>query len=145
MKFMVDSMLGKLARYLRMCGYDAAYAPDRGVDHDDAILALTSRENRTLLTRDRALAARADDAILIKPMDITDQLRALESAGIPLSLTEPTRCGRCNAVLERVTDGPTPGYAPEVAETLVWRCSDCGQYFWRGSHWADVQERLQSL
>ncbi|WP_237560459.1 Mut7-C RNAse domain-containing protein, partial [Halolamina rubra] len=58
-------MLGKLATYLRMCGYDTAYALDRGVEADARIRRLAAAENRTLLTRDEQLAASVDDAILL--------------------------------------------------------------------------------
>ncbi|PSQ40099.1 hypothetical protein BRD13_00720 [Halobacteriales archaeon SW_5_70_135] len=58
---------------------------------------------------------------------------------------ELARCGRCNGRLEGVgredSDGERPAYVPETADP-VWRCRDCGQRFWRGSHWADVRERL---
>ncbi|WP_394348159.1 Mut7-C RNAse domain-containing protein, partial [Halorubrum sp. SP9] len=59
---MLDVMCGKLATYLRLCGYDAAYALDRGVEADDRLLDLAADEGRTLVTRDRELAARADAA-----------------------------------------------------------------------------------
>jgi len=58
-RLLVDAMLGKLARYLRMCGYDAAYALDRGLEADEDLLAVARDEGRQLLTRDRQLADRA--------------------------------------------------------------------------------------
>jgi Uncharacterized conserved protein len=141
---LLDTMLGKLATYLRMCGYDTAYALDEGVEADDALLELAAAEGRRLLTRDRALSARAPDAVLLDSQDVEDQLRELADVGFDLALPEePVRCGVCNATLTRVgTDEPTPDYAPDPAEAAVWRCSDCGQYFWRGSHWDDVAETL---
>ena len=146
MKLLVDAMCGKLARYLRMCGYDAAYTLDRDVETDDATLALAEAEDRTLLTRDARLAARADDAVLIDSKEIDDQLQELSAAGFELSLSEPARCGRCNGRLARVSaDEVTPDNAPDPDERDVWRCPDCGQHFWRGSHWADVEERLEGL
>ena len=54
-----DVMLGSLVTYLRMCGYDAADALDRGIEADERLLELAREEGRTLLTRDRQLAARA--------------------------------------------------------------------------------------
>jgi len=144
MQFLCDAMLGKLARYLRMCGYDTAYTLDRDVESDAAIGDLARHENRTLVTRDADLAARTAGAILLTEREIEAQLRELGAAGVSLSLPEtPTRCGRCNGVLARVDDGsPTPDDVPEPSETGVWRCERCGQYFWKGSHWDDVRERL---
>jgi uncharacterized protein with PIN domain len=146
MRLLVDAMCGKLARYLRMCGYDAAYVLDRGLDDDAAILAVAGDEGRRLVTRDAQLASRADDAVLVRSRDVEGQLRELREAGFELSLTRPERCGRCNGPLETVNPAAsTPEYAPDPGETAVWRCTECGQHFWRGSHWDDVGERLAGL
>lgn len=144
--FLLDVMLGKLATYLRMCGIDAAYALDRDVEADDELLRIAREEGRTLVTRDRQLAAQADDAILLESKPVTDQLRELRAAGIELALTDPERCAECNAKLERVPAGArTPGYAPDLDEQPVWRCPGCDKHFWRGSHWDDVGRTLDEL
>ncbi len=146
-RLLLDVMLGKLARYLRMCGYDAAYALDRDEEADDRLLAMARTEGRTLVTRDRGLANRMSDSVLLTARDIEDQLRELRDAGFHLELTDrPARCGQCNGVVEQVAAGEsTPGYAPDTSETAIWRCVDCGQYFWKGSHWDDVGETLGQL
>lgn len=141
---LLDTMLGKLATYLRMCGYDAAYAPERGVEADDAVMALAREEGRRLLTRDAEMAARMDESILLTAMDIADQLREVEAAGLPLSVDEPTRCSTCNGKLEPVKSGvEPPDWVPDPGAEPVWQCEDCGQYFWKGSHWKDVASRLE--
>ncbi|MFB6160016.1 MAG: Mut7-C RNAse domain-containing protein [Haloferacaceae archaeon] len=145
---LVDAMCGSLARHLRMCGYDAAYALDRGLEDDDRLLAVAGEEDRLVVTRDERLAARAGDrGVLLSTRDVTDQLRELARAGFALSLADPpTRCGACNGPLEPVDpDEPVPAYAPDPATTDCWRCRDCGRVFWRGSHWDDVRERLASV
>ncbi len=146
-RILLDTMLGKLATYLRMCGYDAAYALDEGIEDDDEVLALAASDGRTVLTRDRELAARASDAVLLASREVEDQLGELADAGFDLSLpSEPVRCGVCNAPLARVgSEEPTPDYAPDPAEAAVWRCEDCGQHFWRGSHWDDVAATLADV
>ncbi|MFD1587072.1 Mut7-C RNAse domain-containing protein [Halorientalis brevis] len=146
-RLLLDVMLGKLARYLRMCGYDAAYALDRDEEADDRLLAMARSEGRTLVTRDRGLANRTSDSVLLTARDVDDQLRELSDAGYRLALADrPARCGQCNGIVERVDDSEaTPGYAPDTSETAVWRCVDCGQYFWKGSHWDDVGETLRTL
>ena len=144
---LLDAMLGKLATYLRMCGYDAAYALDRGVEADDAVLELAVDEARRLVTRDAALAARAPGGVRVRSHDVTDQLRELADAGFGLELADPpSRCSRCNGRLEPVkTNAETPEYTPDPADESVWRCVECGQHFWKGSHWDDVRERLARL
>jgi len=144
---LLDAMLGKLATYLRMCGYDAAYALDRDAEADEELLALAATEGRRLVTRDEGLARNVDGAVLLTEREVTDQLRELAAAGFALELSdEPVRCGTCNAPVERVDrTEPTPEYAPDPGEENVWRCRDCGQHFWKGSHWADMAETLAEL
>ncbi|MFB6194262.1 MAG: Mut7-C RNAse domain-containing protein [Halobaculum sp.] len=175
-------MLGKLATYLRMCGHDAAYALDRGVEADDRLRVLADREDRRLLTRDEALADRTPGAILLTERAVTDQLRELDAAGVDLRLAaRPARCGRCNGPVELAAEpsdaspdstdlpdtpdpsdtpdppnGPTdsadtsdspdrdrPEYVP--GDVRAWRCLDCGQWFWKGSHWDRVAETLAAV
>ncbi|RQH03109.1 Mut7-C RNAse domain-containing protein [Natrarchaeobius oligotrophus] len=150
MRLLVDLMCGGIVSYLRMCNHDAAYAGDRGLEADDDLLAVARAESRTLVTRDVALAARATratDAILLESRETVDQLAELSDAGVDLSLADrPRFCGRCNGRLEGV-DGaePTPEYAPDPAETEVYRCRDCRQHFWRGTHWDRVSRTLSRL
>jgi hypothetical protein len=161
---LLDAMCGKLATYLRICGYDAAYALDRGVEADDRLRELAAAEGRVLLTRDRELAARAQsadppvDAVPLTERDVLDQLRELAAAGYPVELAaEPSRCGSCNGRVERVerverVDAADPAidrpdYVPDDvgAARPGWRCTDCGQWFWKGGHWEDVAARLDDL
>ncbi|WP_416839939.1 Mut7-C RNAse domain-containing protein [Haloferax sp. DFSO52] len=143
---LLDVMLGKLATYLRMCGYDAAYAMDGdGEDPgDERLLARASAEHRVLLTRDISLAGRADRSVLLAGRTPIVQLRELESVGFTIELGErPARCGACNGPVGPLGDDePIPEFAPDPTETTLWRCRDCGQVFWRGSHWRDVESRL---
>ena len=145
LRLLLDAMLGKLATYLRMCGYDAAYALDRDVEADERLLDVVEREGRLLLTRDRQLASRAGDSLLLTEREVTDQLRELRAAGFALELDDaPTYCGRCNGPVDAVAAAdPRPEYAPD--DGPVWQCRDCGQFFWKGSHWDDVRERLENL
>ncbi|ELY98243.1 hypothetical protein C482_12012 [Natrialba chahannaoensis JCM 10990] len=161
MRFLLDTMCGGLVAYLRMCDYDTVYAGDREpvLESDDDLLAVAAAEDRTLVTRDTELAARADDVILLTALEVEEQLGELSEAGVAFELAaEPSYCGRCNGVLERVDpSAETPEYAPDPAEDsvddtgdkdadtevmAVWRCQSCGQYFWRGSHWDRVERTL---
>ncbi|ARS89117.1 Mut7-C RNAse domain-containing protein [Natrarchaeobaculum aegyptiacum] len=146
-RFLLDVMCGGLVAYLRMCNHDTVYAGDVGLEADDALLERARADERTLLTRDVQLASRGEDALLLESHDVEDQLAELGAAGVDLTLAdEPDRCGRCNGRLERVPpDESTPEYAPAPAETSVWCCQDCSQYFWKGSHWDRVAETLEHV
>ena len=150
MRFLLDVMCGGLVSYLRMCDHDTVYAGDRGLEADDALLAVARDEERTLITRDVQLAARADESpgsILLESRDVEAQLAELAAADVDLTLAaEPNYCGRCNGRLERVDRAAsTPDYAPDPATEPVRRCRSCGQHFWRGSHWDRVAETLSRI
>jgi uncharacterized protein with PIN domain len=141
---LLDLMLGKLAVYLRTCGYDAAYAGDRDAEADARIRETAASEGRLLLTRDRQLAASADDSFLLTARDVEAQLAELRAGSFQLEPAEkPVRCGRCNGPLERLdAAAETPEYAPDPAATDCWRCRDCGGVFWKGSHYERMAEVL---
>lgn len=80
-RVLVDVMCGRLARYLRFAGYDAAYAGDRGLEADAALRNIAQSEDRQIITRDRELGARVDDALLLTETDLSAQLTALADAG----------------------------------------------------------------
>lgn len=146
MKLLLDVMLGSLATHLRMLGHDAASALDRDVEADDALLAIAEREDRTLLTRDVDLAGRSDRAVLLRSTAVDDQLDELRAAGLELSLDHPERCSRCNAELtELESTADTPGSVPAADETPVWWCPECDKHYWQGSHWTDVERRIDEL
>lgn len=139
-------MLGSLAPMLRMCGHDAAYCLDRGIEADDAVRDLAAREDRVLVTRDRELAERATESILLESKDVDDQLRELDDEGVDLTPTPGERCGACNGELHEVggEGNELPEYVPGDASP-VWQCEDCEQFFWKGSHWDGVEARLAAL
>jgi uncharacterized protein with PIN domain len=165
MRLLTDAMLGTLTTHLRFAGHDTAYTLEEGVDADSAVLELADREARRLVTRDRDLAARAPESYLLTEHDVEAQLAELVAQGLDHPVpAEPTRCGSCNGRLERVPEGePTPDYAPTAVSGdgstgqkvgpddpasggfRVWRCVDCGQHFWKGSHWETMRERLAEL
>lgn len=145
--FLLDVMCGTLAVYLRMCGYDAAYAGDCDIVDDEKLLEWARTDSRCLLTRDVELAGRAERGVLLETLDVEDQLAELAAFGVELELADPpTRCGRCNGRLDTVEPtADTPAYAPDPSETECLRCRDCGQYFWKGSHWNRVRATLDEL
>ena len=143
-RFLLDVMLGSLTSYLRMCGHDAAYALDRGVEADDRLVRIAADENRTLLTRDRELADRTPGGVLLVSRDTEGQLRELHEHGVELTLSvRPARCGNCNGRLVETSPDDRPAHAPD--DRRLWRCRDCASRFWKGSHWNRVAETLAAV
>lgn len=143
-RFVADHMLGSLARWLRIMGYDTVY--DR--DMDDAEIARLARaEGRFVLTRDKELA-KEPGAMLLEDEDLDSQLKAV-SARYGLRYTEDmTRCSTCNGDLVDLPKEEAKASVPEGAlasNERFWRCSRCGKVYWKGSHWRGIMERFKRL
>jgi len=145
-RFAVDGMLGKLARWLRIAGHDTIYARDLKVEpdkEDETLLQLVARQRRVLLTADKNLYTRALGfglkTVLITKKDVVDQLLEISKAlGRRVKLDfEKSRCPVCNGTLIQVD-------LSEVSEDLrkknkdFWKCSSCGKVYWEGKHWRSI-------
>jgi uncharacterized protein with PIN domain len=143
-RFVVDGMLGSLARWLRILGYDTDYVNQR----DDAELVRVARaEDRVLLTRDRELAGRRRvKSLLIESQSLDDQLAQL-TAAFPLPPgSHPSRCSVCNTVLVEAMPNEIAHRVPRYVlkrHTHFHRCPGCDRIYWRGSHWRNMQARLR--
>jgi uncharacterized protein with PIN domain len=141
-RWLADEMLGRLARYLRILGYDTEYIRGWG---EPTILAHLSADPRILLTRNRSLGARAPQAIVLVSTDLPDQLRELIRAFGPIP-SEPRfdRCTLCNAPLveQRRSELATSMKAPLRIPEQVWVCSQCRHVYWEGGHTARLREEL---
>jgi len=137
---LADEMLGKLARDLRILGYDVAYERDV---RDEVLLERARREGRLLVTRDRRLAARAGEAgVLLETRDPGEQLaRLVDRLGLaPEPEAFLSRCLQCNALLE-TADRPAEVPADIEAEAH-YACPGCEKVYWRGTHAEDMVDRL---
>ena len=142
-RLFVDAMLGRLAHWLRLMGYDAAYWRDGS---DEALIDAAKADDRLIVTRDRALARRRGvRALLITSEALDDQL--VEARAVLGGDAEPfTRCSECNGVLVELPRAAARDLVPlYVWQTQVQfrRCSDCGRIYWKGTHWPALHERLE--
>lgn len=151
LRFMADAMLGRLARWLRILGYDTAY--DKAIT-DEALIERAIREDRWLLTRDRNLALRRllrGRHTLILSDDVEGQLRQLHrDLKIDLDLTyqQAYRCADCNVVLTPISHADAaPLVPPFVAQQYreFLQCPHCCRLFWPGTHWHDLARRLTAI
>jgi len=135
MKFIADVMLGRLAKRMRLLGFDVLY--NNSLD-DNEIVRLSLEQDRVILTRDTGLAERplAANHLFIKSDRVQEQMEQVhaEFAIEPLPLT---RCSRCNEPLapldKRNARDLVPPYVYE-AHTQFLQCTDCGRIYWKGSH-----------
>jgi uncharacterized protein with PIN domain/sulfur carrier protein ThiS len=147
-RFVLDTHLGRLAQALRLLGFDALYDKNYG----DAELAhVSAAERRILLTRDRGLLKRRiiSHAYYVRSRQPEEQLgEVIRRFDLRDCLKPFSRCLKCNLLLAGMSgeeaDGQVP--APVLARnTRFKRCPACGRIYWRGSHWADMQRRLERL
>ena len=151
LRFIADSMLGGLARWLRMLGYDTLYY--RRIS-DSTLLATAREQGRILLTRDKSLSARAKKAgvqvVYIPDSDVEAWLKTLRrTLGIRLEIpAETTRCPICNSPLRHVgrddVKGEVPLYIHEKYSEY-WKCVECGKVYWRGPHWYSIEKVLKRI
>jgi uncharacterized protein with PIN domain/sulfur carrier protein ThiS len=142
-RFVIDANLGQLARYLRLLGFDVIY---RNNFTDREVAQIAHREQRIVLTRDRRLLqhkiithgyfVRAD-----KPREqVREILARLDLYG---ALRPFTRCLRCNGELETVDkEAVLDQLEPKTRKYYhqFRRCKDCGQAYWRGSHFNRMEK-----
>ena len=147
-RFLADAHLGRLARYLRLLGFDTLYANDPG---DDELVRISVREARILLSRDRRLLERRSltHGLWIPDTRPRQQLEYVVARLDLFSLFLPfSLCTICNGKLSPV-EKDTPGLplAPRVKAVFssFWRCADCGRVYWQGSHYANLQTFVQRI
>ncbi len=145
-RFLLDGMLGRLARWLRILGYDARYA----AHWDDNELARVARaEDRVLLTRDIALSRRRGlHTLLIEHEEIEPQLlQVMRAFGLPPGAAF-SRCPVCNTLLERVPKNSVWGMVPPYIfrkHDVFCLCPTCNQFYWQGTHWQRMRQKLAEL
>ncbi len=146
MKFVLDVMLGRLARWLRLLGCDVYY-DNRG--EDSGLLGIALAEGRILLTRDRELARRAGiSGRLIRAGDTEGQLReVVKRFGITPTIYGD-RCPECNGSIVEVDKDSVEGEVPKytfLTHKKFRRCGDCGRIFWEGSHRELAENDLRKI
>jgi uncharacterized protein with PIN domain len=147
-RFAVDRMLGRLARWLRLLGFDALYRPEM-TGHALAVLA--AREGRIVLTRDRRLARTRLRAslVFVEADRFRDQLRELD-ARHPLAPSpgRPPRCGDCNRTVEPIAAEAVPESVPEyvrATQSDFRRCPRCRRIYWPATHWERMRAEVARL
>ena len=146
LRLLADGMLGRLAKWLRLLGYDVAY-DNAGTDLE---LARRARaEGRVLLTRDRELAARRGlRTLLIRSQVLEEQVREVRNNLGPPPHPALSRCAVCNSVLEPIShDQAAQLVPPHVLRTQpeFRHCPGCGRVYWPGSHLQAIRAQLDAF
>jgi uncharacterized protein len=143
--FVLDVHLGKLARHLRLAGFDAAYATD---SRDEDLARAAEEGGRILLTRDQALLKRGavTHGFYVRETSPLKQfVEVVRRFDLGRHVRPFTRCTCCNGRLDAVDKASVARDVPERS----WRCFDvflrcdgCGRVYWKGSHVARLEQVL---
>ena len=146
MKFIADEMLGKLAKWLRICGYDTSYF--RHI-RDSELLRISVAEKRLLLTRDTLLIRRRGlkNFLFISYDEPVDQIKqVIRELDIPYPSEPFTRCIMCNNLLEAYTKEEACRDVPEYVcktQEVFGRCPGCHKIYWKGTHYERMEKILR--
>lgn len=146
--FIADANLGRLAKYLRLLGFDCLY--DNRID-DDELARISSEAPRILLTRDRVLLRRRiiTHGCYVHAVRPREQVReVLDRLDLYRMIRPFTRCTRCNGTLAtvdkaEVLDRLQPLTRKYYDEFL--QCAGCGQVYWKGSHHKRALDLIEVL
>ncbi|MHB0774216.1 Mut7-C RNAse domain-containing protein [Halomonas sp. WWR20] len=144
-RFLADEMLGRLARWLRVLGFDTFYACSL---NDHALVRIADEESRVLLTRDRHLVTYlrpAQSQLVTHDAPLAQLREVIESCRLSPPDQLFTRCLVCNACLREANDREIAMFVPEAALALpgpVRRCPGCQRIYWPGSHTWRMRDTL---
>ena len=150
MKFLSDQMLGTLAKWLRIYGFDTYFA-DYEIS-DDELLKISKKEKRILLTKDKMLIEKAKKqklkVIKINSTKLDDQLKeVLKDAKINKKLFL-TRCLICNNPLAEIKKESVKGKVPKKVfenNQEFYYCNKCNKIYWKGTHYDKMKKDIKSF
>ena len=146
--FVADGHLGKLARYLRILGFDVAYDP---MAEDAWLIEIMRKDSRALLTRDRRLLMHkvVRHGFCPRSQDAGKQtVEVVRRFGLADALRPFQRCMACNGLLRSVPkdlildklEPKTRLYYQKFS-----RCSSCEKIYWQGSHYRPLQDIIETI
>ncbi len=148
MKFILTKELGRLAKWLRILGFDTEYFKE---DNPSSLIIQALRDNRIIVTRNHRLPqAWGIQIAVIKQEKIKEQIAEVfrEFKIQPLPESMFTRCTLCNVELididkEKIKD-KVPEYVFKTHEDFI-TCPKCNRIYWQGTHWGNVSNILKEI
>ena len=142
--FVADVMVGKLARWLRVLGFDVLYSNKY---QDDEIIRISDSENRLILTRDVQLASRrpASQCLFIKSDHYKEQIQQVIRSLNLNNFKAFSRCLECNSPLEEVSKEAAFEKVPPfvyLTQERFARCPQCDRIYWRGTHTQEMRKQI---
>jgi len=142
-RLLVDAMLGRLAKWLRLVGYDAVYWRDGS---DEALIQAARADARLIVTRDHQLAGRRGVAAILIAAETLDAQIAEARAALGGDPQPFTRCPECNSVLAELSRADARDLVPPYVwhtQTQFRRCPECSRAYWKGTHWLAMAAKVE--
>jgi uncharacterized protein with PIN domain len=148
MKFLASRELGRLAKWLRILGFDAAYFRE---ENKSSFIITALREERIVLTRNKILLKdKALNSLFVKSEVLGNQLKQVFSdLNIsPADCKMFTRCILCNQGLIAAEKDKIKSRVPEyvyATQKQFSQCPQCKRVYWPGTHWGNVSQVLEKI
>lgn len=147
-RFIIDVNLGKLAKRLRLLGFDCLYRNDY---QDVDVANIAASEQRVVLTRDRRLlyAKQISHGYWVRSVEVDNQVtEVLNRFNLYNSIQPFTRCLMCNGILKSVAKADILTRLEPKTKLyydVFYQCSDCQRVYWEGSHIEDMRQRYAAF
>jgi len=152
LRFIVDYNVGKLAKWLRMMGYDTMLFTG---EDDSRMIIIPLRQGRVILTRDTQIMKRGVvtsgrvEAILIESEEPESQIQqVIESLNLDCQFRPFTICLECNQPLKETSREQVKDLVPSYvfqSQSYYMECPACHRIYWRGTHWQAMTRKLEKL
>jgi len=145
-KFILDTHLGKLAKFLRMLGFDTLYQNNYT---DEEIITIATQENRIILTRDIGLLknSRVTLGYFVRHIIVITQIKEIITRFNLSDKIKPfTRCLECNGKISQVAKAKIINDLPADTKRYYkkfYQCSNCDKIYWQGSHYKNMLESIK--
>lgn len=150
-RFIVDSMAGRLAKWLRILGFDTVYLKS---GNPQELLTIAGKEGRIVLTRksqpsDGWEPGDRPKVVILRSELVPEQIRqVVEELGLSSKIRTFTRCSVCNAPLQPVTreqaKGKVPFFVYRTQKSFGY-CPKCERYYWEGTHHKEIVKEMEKL
>ena len=151
-RFIVDAMLGNVAKKLRLLGYDSKYFAD--ID-DDNLVDIARKEDRIIITKDVELSRRTKKLGLnVIPVTNQNEIELFRNIAIRANLEiskingDNARCPKCNSITTLTDKRTIKEKIPEKVYQIndkFWICDNCNQVYWEGTHIENLQEFVNKI
>jgi uncharacterized protein with PIN domain len=148
MKFILTNELGRLARWLRIMGFDTEYYKSNNIG---TLIIEALRENRFIITRRQSKIDDLERKTLVLTVDKLDQQLKEVVQNLKLKINESemfTRCPMCNEMLTEAKKEEAKELIPPYVyktQNEFRQCNSCKRLYWKGSHWGNVTKFLKEI